>query len=301
MEKERLARGYVRAFMRILGPDRDIPAPDVATGEPEMAWMIDEYNNLAGGLHPAASTGKPVVLGGAEGRTEATGRGALIALQAVRERLDLPEGGLTIALQGLGNAGIWFAKAAAGAGHRIVAASDSSGMVRNADGLDVDALAALKADGGQVTDFGGGEDAGEAILSADCDVLALAALGGVVTANNAGDLACRAVLEIANIPVLPEADEALRDAGIEVVPDILANGGGVTVSHAEWVQNRQGLAWSGERVADYLEDRMTAAAKLTLAAAKDKDIDMRTAAYGAAMQRICTAISAAGTAEDFAR
>ncbi len=154
LEKETaVARSWVRHFARILGPDRDVPAPDVATGEQEMAWMSDEYNDLLGGIYPAAFTGKPVALGGIAGRTPATGRGALIALEAVRHKLDLPPGGLDIAVQGFGNAGSWFARAAVDAGHRIVAVSDSSGMISHEEGLAIDALSKAKADGGSVTDL----------------------------------------------------------------------------------------------------------------------------------------------------
>ena len=217
----------------------------------------------------------------------------------VRGSLDLPDDGLDIALQGFGNAGSWFAKAAVEAGHKIVAVSDSSGMVRNDDGLDVNEIFKLKADGGSITDLDGDSGDAENLIAEECDVLALAALGGAVDASNADRLNCKAVVEIANIPILAEADEPLRKRGIEVVPDILANGGGVTVSHAEWAQNREGLAWSEERVQDYLEERMKTAAKRVTDLMQEKDIDMRTAAYGAAMLRLCGAISAAGTAEDF--
>ena len=300
MEKERLAREYVRRFARILGPDRDVPAPDVATGAREMAWMVDEYNDLIGAISPAAFTGKPPTLGGIEGRTPATGHGALIALQAVRGRLDVPKDGLAIALQGFGNAGSWFARKAVEASHRIVAVSDSGGMISDDDGLDVDALVETKADGGSVTDVKSAKTGdGEDIIAANCDILALAALGGVVTANNAGRLACKAVLEIANRPIDPDADEPLRDAGIEVVPDILANAGGVIISHAEWVQGRTGLAWDDTRVADYLETMMQAAADRTLEMMDKHDLDMRTAAYAAAMVRVCEAISARGVAADY--
>ncbi|MEO0500949.1 MAG: Glu/Leu/Phe/Val dehydrogenase [Pseudomonadota bacterium] len=303
MEKERVARGWVRAFARLIGPDRDIPAPDVATGTCEMAWMTDEYGALAGSIQPAAFTGKPVALGGIEGRTPATGRGALIALEAVRGQLGLGDGDLTIAIQGFGNAGSWFARAAVEAGHRIVAVSDSSGMVSHADGLDIEALAKAKDEDGSVTETGqDGARTGDGsdIIAAECDVLALAALGGVVTPDNADILCCRAILEIANGPVEPGADEALREAGIEVVPDILANAGGVTISHAEWSQNRSGMAWAEDDVAAYLKRKMEQAADDVIEMMAERDLDMRTAAYGAAMMRLCTAISARGTASDFA-
>ena len=302
MEKERLARGYVRAAARILSPNRDIPAPDIATGEREMAWMVTEYSDLVGSIEPHAFTGKPVALGGIEGRTPATGRGGLIALEAMRETLDLGDDGLTLAIQGFGNAGSWFARAAVEAGHTVVAVSDSSGMVSAEDGLDIDKLVEAKADGGSVIDYGGGETSedGAAILEAKCDVLVLAALGGVIAdKEDVGKLDCKAILEIANRPILPAADEALFEAGIEVVPDILANGGGVTISHAEWVQGRQGLDWEEDEVDDYLEDIMQNAAEQVRALMEDKDLDMRTAAYGVALARLCAAISATGTADDF--
>ena len=303
MEKERVARGYVRSAGRILSPTRDVPAPDVATGTREMAWMVDEYAALVGGIEPHAFTGKPVALGGIEGRTPATGRGGLIALETMRESLGLGTGeGLTIALQGFGNAGSWFARAAAEAGHTIIAVSDSSGMVSNADGLGIDALVEAKEDGGSVTDYEGGEtsDDGDAIIETQCDVLVLAALGGVIAdKDDVRRLACKAIVEIANRPILPAADEPLREAGIDVVPDILANGGGVTISHAEWVQGRQGLDWEAEEVDDYLEEKIEDAAEKVRDLMEKEGIDMRTAAYGAALRRLCAAIGATGTAEDF--
>ncbi|RDC59471.1 Glutamate dehydrogenase (NADP(+)) [Alteripontixanthobacter maritimus] len=304
-EKEALSRGWVRAFARILGPDRDVPAPDVATGAREMAWMADEFGTLTGEMRPGSFTGKPVPLGGIEGRTPATGHGALIALEAVRHKLGLPLGPLKIALQGFGNAGSWFAKEAARAGHKIVAVSDSSGLIRHGEGLSTDALEAAKQNGGSVADA---EQAGSdtlktssLIIEQECDVLALAALGGVIDGDNAASLKCSAVLEIANRPILPDADEHLRRAGIEVIPDILANGGGVTVSHAEWVQNRQGLDWSEDRVADYLRDTIENASAKTLRVMDENQTDMRTAAYCAALIRLCEAISARGTAQDYQR
>lgn len=306
MEKERLARGYVRAFARILSPDRDIPAPDVATGEREMAWMVSEYAELTGSIQPHAFTGKPVAMGGIEGRTPATGRGGLIALEAMRATLGFEsDRKLTIALQGFGNAGIWFARAAAEAGHRIVAVSDSSGLVREDDGLDVEALGETKQREGSVTAFDrdGAEtdEDGSAIFAQECDVLVLAALGGVIADKGDVDrLACKAVVEIANRPILPAADAPLRAAGIEVVPDILANGGGVTVSHAEWVQGRQGLAWDADGVEGYLETTMQQAAGKVRDTMKEAGCDMRTAAYAVAMRRLCAALSARGTIDDFA-
>lgn len=307
MEKERVARGYVRAMARILGPDRDVPAPDVATGEREMAWMVSEYSEIAGAILPHAFTGKPVALGGMPGRTPATGRGAHIALEEMRGLAGLAEeGGLTIALQGFGNAGRWFADAAARAGHEIVAVADSSGTVSDPDGLDIDALSEVKADRGTVTAFDGGgarsSDTSKDVLSTQCDVLVLAALGGVIgDADDVNALRCTAIVELANRPVLPAADEALTDAGIEVVPDILANGGGVTISHAEWVQGRQGIDWADEDASDYLEAKMTAAAQNVREAMQEYDTDMRTAAYAVALRTLCAAISAHGTRADFGK
>ena len=305
MERERLARGYVRAMAKILGPDRDVPAPDVATGEREMAWMVSEYSEIAGSIQPHAFTGKPVALGGMAGRTPATGRGGHIALEAMRDLAGLGEdGGLTIALQGFGNAGRWFAKAAANAGHAIVAIADSSGTITNPDGIDIESLAEVKAQEGKVTAFEDCEASDDPadILGTQCDVLVLAALGGVIAdADDARQLNCKAIVEIANRPILPAADNALAEAGIEVVPDILANGGGVTISHAEWVQGRQGIDWDEEDVAEYLEDRMGDAADNVREVMQECDTDMRTAAYAVALRRLCAAISAHGTRADFGK
>ena len=307
MEKERVARGYVRAMAKILGPDRDVPAPDVATGEREMAWMVSEYSEIAGSIQPHAFTGKPVALGGMPGRTPATGRGAHIALEEMRDLAGLGEdGALTIALQGFGNAGRWFAHAAEQAGHSIVAVADSSGTVSDSDGLDIDALSRVKDDTGKVSDYDGdgaqSSDNSEDVLSTQCDVLVLAALGGVIAdADDAEALNCRAIVELANRPVLPAADQALADKGIEVVPDILANGGGVTISHAEWVQGRQGIDWDDDDVDEYLEDRMADAAENVRDVMQERDTDMRTAAYAVALRRLCAAISAHGTRADFGK
>ncbi|MEL7680015.1 Glu/Leu/Phe/Val dehydrogenase [Citromicrobium bathyomarinum] len=307
MEKERVARGYVRAMAKILGPDRDVPAPDVATGEREMAWMVSEYSEIAGSIQPHAFTGKPVSLGGMPGRTPATGRGAHIALEEMRDLAGLGEdGGLTIALQGFGNAGLWFAKAAADAGHAIVAVADSSGTVSDPDGLDIEALAQVKEEQGKVTAYGGGDaqssDDPEEVLATECDVLVFAALGGVIAdADDAKALKCKAIVELANRPILPAADKALQDAGIEVVPDILANGGGVTISHAEWVQGRQGIDWNSDDVDDYLEDTIAEASENVREVMQECDTDMRTAAYAVALRRLCAAISAHGTRADFGK
>ena len=307
MEKERLARGYVRAMAKILGPDRDVPAPDVATGEREMAWMVSEYSEIAGSIQPHAFTGKPVALGGMAGRTPATGRGAHIALEEMRDLAGLgDDGSLTIALQGFGNAGRWFASAAAEAGHKIVAVADSSGTVSDPDGLDIEALAKVKDDKGKVTAFDGGNaqssESSEDVLSTQCDVLVLAALGGVIAdAGDAKALECKAIVELANRPVLPAADEALAEAGIEVVPDILANGGGVTISHAEWVQGRQGIDWNPDDVDDYLDDTISTASDKVREVMQECDTDMRTAAYVVALRRLCGAISAHGTRADFGK
>lgn len=293
-ERERVARGYVKAFAENLGPDADIPAPDVATGPDEMAWMTDEYSSISGGRVPAAFTGKPEQLGGVPGRVEATGYGGFYVLDALSGVLGLNLSNATIAIQGLGNAAKHFAQKVIENGNRVVAISDSSGAIFNGDGLDMEALLSAKNDGTSVADMkiDGDIKDSEAILTAQCDVLVLAALGGVIDADNAERLECAAVVELANRPTLPEADDALSGAGVTVIPDILANAGGVIVSHLEWVAGRTGEQPSREDAITHMKEYLRKACDRVKALLEEHDLTCRQASLGAALENLETAIGA---------
>ncbi len=292
-ELERLSRAYVRAFSDFIDEDRDIPAPDMYTGGIVMAWMADEVAALKRRPMPAAITGKPLPLGGAKGRTEATGRGGFRVLEVFQDKLGL-DNGATIAVQGFGNAGTVFAQMAAEAGFKVVMASDSSGAAYDKDGLDIEGLIAHKSETGAVTGFAEDCAAGD-LLKADCDLLVPAALGGVIDEDSVERLNCGAVLELANGAVTAKADAQLVRAGIPVVPDILANAGGVIGSHSEWVQNRTGQYWGLDDFNDILDRRIQDSAKETLGLAGELERDYRTAAYALALKRLNDAIAAKGT------
>lgn len=292
-ELERVARSYVRAFAEMIDEHRDIPAPDMYTGGIVIAWMADEIATLKRRPMPGAITGKPLQLGGSLGRDTATGDGAFICLEALRDRLGLGAGA-TVAIQGYGNAARVFAERAAAAGLAVIAVSDSSGAACDPDGLDLEALGRHKDEAGSVGGFAGELDPAE-LLTTPCDLLVPAALDGVIDAAVARDLQCKAILEIANGPVTPDADPVLVERGIDAVPDILANAGGVTVSYLEWVQNKTGDYWPAEAIEKRLTQRMQAATKAVLAKAEAHDTDLRDAAYLLALQRLCDAISATGT------
>ncbi len=299
MEIERLARGWVRAFAPVIGAERDIPAPDMYTGPMTMAWMVDELEILRDRKEPGAFTGKPVSLGGSKGRDTATGRGAFHALTRLHGSLDLPKEGATIALHGFGNAAKAFAKLAEEEGYRIVSASDSSGGIFDGNGLDVDALIKAKESGGSVTAYEGAEEIdNDALLRLDCDLLVPSSLGGVIDETVAREMKAGAILEIANGPVTSDADSILRERGIEVAPDILANAGGVVVSYFEWVQNRSGDVWSLDRVQDRLQTRMNDACD-ALGKRMETVGSLREAAYVVALDRLATALKDRGTCRDF--
>lgn len=292
-ELEGVARAYVRAFGGMIDEDRDIPAPDMYTGGIVIAWMADEVATLKRRPMPAAITGKPRQLGGSLGRDTATGDGAFLCLDRLAARLDL-ESSASIAIQGFGNAARAFARRAAESGYRIIAVSDSSGATQDSQGLDIGALAGHKVETGSVEGFAE-QIATEELLTLDCDLLVPAALGDVIDEDVARRLCCRAILEIANGPVQPDADAVLAERGIEVVPDILANAGGVTVSYFEWVQGRTGDYWSADRVADRLAERLVASTDAVIERAERHACGLRQGAYLLALERLCAAIAAKGT------
>ncbi len=310
LELERLSRGYIRAIADIIGPKRDIPAPDVYTNATIMGWMADEYAQIKRQQLPGVITGKPVHLNGSFGRESATGRGALHVLQ---EWIDLKKchaEDLSIAIQGFGNAGYYFAKLAHEAGFRIVAVADSQGAIYSREGLDPTKLMQHKQEhkelgtmlycDGSVCDLQHYHKlSGSELLELDVDVLVLAALENQIDKHNADNIKAGQILEIANGPVTSAADEILAKNGIPVLPDVLANAGGVTVSYFEWVQNRAGYYWPEEKVNARLKKCITREATAIFSLADEKKISLRTAAYLQGVNRIAGAISQQGTREYF--
>ncbi|MFF0923730.1 Glu/Leu/Phe/Val dehydrogenase [Rhizobium leguminosarum] len=301
-EQERLSRAYVRAFAGVIGPDRDIPAPDVGTNEKTMAWMMDEYSTIVGKRTPAVITGKPVALGGSLGRDDATARGAYNIMQDKAHTLGL-ERGARVAIQGFGNAGMHMAQLLDAAGYKIVAVSDSKSAVHAPASFDIGELLAAKRCGGSVTSMAGSAGAseipGDALVAVECEVLALAALENMVHKGNAGSIKASVIVELANGPITPEADEILKAMSVVILPDILANAGGVTVSYFEWLQNRQGDRWTLDQVHARLKTAMEKEAEAVWAYAREKNITLRTAAYVLALSRIAEAMEALGTDKFF--
>jgi len=264
--------------------------------------MADEYAQIVGHAVPAVITGKPIALGGSLGRGDATARGGFYLLRHLADDLKLGKN-LRVVVQGFGNAGQHIARLLASDGHRIVAVSDSSAAVRCDDGLDIERLVAAKAAGETVGSLAGRDGvtslSGEELLAVDCDVLVPAAMENMIHVGNAGSIRAKAILELANGPVTPEADALLAKMGVVVLPDILANAGGVTVSYFEWVQNRQGYYWTIAEVHERLRSMMEAEGRAIWTISREKGISMRTAAYVHALGRISDAIEAHGTQSFF--
>ena len=306
-ELERLSRSYVEKIADFIGPDVDVPAPDMYTNEMVMGWMVDQYSTIRRALTPAAFTGKPIALGGSRGRGTATADGAYFVLSTLlpkiesARRADSDGKQPRVAVQGFGNAGAQLAELLADDGYRVVAVSDSRRAIQREDGLDVAALRKAKRETGELPADGGDEIDQDDLLELDVDILAPAAMENVITADNADRIKAGIVLEVANGPTAIEADDVLADNGVTVVPDILANAGGVTVSYYEWAQNRAGVRWSAEEVRERLESRMTSAADEIWAMAQDRDVTLRTAAYALGLERISTAVDATGASEAYRR
>ena len=301
-ELERLSRAYVQAFASIIGPDRDIPAPDVYTNAMIMGWMSDEYSTIHGEPHPGVITGKPIALGGSLGREDATARGGFYLVQHLTERLGLPPEGLRVVVQGFGNAGQHAARLFRSIGAKIIGVSDSRGAVYAPGGLDLDALLAAKTQGRSVQDaeHGGKAISADELLALETDVLVPSAMEDMIHEGNADSIRATVVLELANGPITPVADEILVKKGVIVLPDILANAGGVTVSYFEWVQNRQGYYWTLEEVHTRLKTIMEREGDVVWNIARDKGVTLRTGAYIHALNRLATAIEAHGTQQFFA-
>jgi len=305
-ELERLSRGYMRAIAFAVGIDVDVPAPDVNTGPMIMAWMADEYAMVAGKREPGVITGKPVAVGGSLGRDDATARGGFYILQELEKRLGWDKSGTPrrVVIQGFGNAGENMARLCHGAGYKVVAVSDSQGGFHNPAGLDIPKMIAAKTKTGLIARSGsapGDAVTNQKLLEIECDLLVPAAIENVITEANAGNIRAKAVLELANGPCTPEADAILWKKGITVVPDILANAGGVTVSYFEWTQNKSGFYWDLPRVHEELRKKMTAEFAEIFEFAAKKKIDMRTAAYAHALHRLAPALESTGTKRNYAK
>ena len=289
-EREAMTRRFTSSIHHVLGAYRDIPAPDVNTNAQTMAWMMDSFSSMHG-YTPAIVTGKPVDLGGAPGRESATGRGAVDVLDAWCKHTGRSLNGQRVVIQGFGNVGTWAARTAVERGAVLIGASDVAGGVFNDKGLDVDAMCAAVADGGSVVDAADGGDlvTNEELLTLDCDVLIPAALGQVITDDNAGGVTADVIVEGANYPVTPSGDAILNERGITVIPDILANAGGVTGSYFEWTMNIQQFKWKLSQFNDELADRLCAAYDRTQAFAENHECTLRQAAYAIGVQRVADA------------
>ena len=293
-EVQKIARSFMDKIEKVLGPTRDIPAPDVNTNAQVMAWMMDEYGKLHGHT-PAIVTGKPIALEGSYGREAATGRGLVYMYREAAPELGLHPDNTRVVLQGFGNVGSWAGRIMQELGCRIVAVSDAHGAIRNPDGLDADALQRHLADGGRITEFEGAEEiTPEELIAVECEVFIPAALGGMIHAENAGHMNCRMIIEGANSPTTPKADEILGDNGVLVIPDVMANAGGVVVSYFEWVQNLQHFRWEEAEVNDKLGTIMRKAYREVSSRARDRDITLREAAYELGIQRVVEAATTRG-------
>lgn len=294
-ELERLTRRYAYEISPIIGPDRDIPAPDVYTDSQTMAWIMDTYSMTHGNSSPGVVTGKPTYLGGSFGRNEATARGCLFVIRSGCETLGINLKGATVVIQGFGNAGSIAAELLAQQGAVIIAVSDTQGCIRNRNGLDIPALLAHKAKTGSVVKFPDSEPVtNDALLALPCDILIPAALENQITLQNVDSVQARIIAEAANGPTTPDADEVLFHRGIMVIPDILANAGGVTVSYFEWVQDLQELFWDEDDVNHRLERIMVKAFNDVYAMANQYGVDLRTGAYILAIERVATATRSRG-------
>jgi len=287
-EIERLTRAYTLSMIEIFGPDRDIPAPDMGTGEREMAWLMDEFSRAHGHTTNAVVTGKPLVLGGSLGRTEATGRGVMVSALAAMEKLRINPYGATCAVQGFGNVGSFAARLLEERGVKIIAVSDISGAYVNEDGIDI--LKAIEYrinNNGSLDGFDNVEKIpGDDLLTLAVDVLIPAAKEDVITVKNAKNIQAKLIVEGANGPTSAKADSIINDKGIIVVPDILANAGGVTVSYFEWVQNRLGYKWTHERVNRRSDRIMKDAFEKVYKTSQKYDVSSRIAAYVVAIDKV---------------
>jgi glutamate dehydrogenase/leucine dehydrogenase len=286
-ELERLTRAYTDLMVDVFGPDKDIPAPDMGTGQQEMAWIMDEYSKLVGYSSPAVVTGKPLVLGGSLGRVEATGRGVMVSTRSALSKLGISPVGCTCAVQGFGNVGSISAKLLQMQGMKVLAISDVSGGYFNPEGIDIEAAIAYRDNNnGTLEGFDAQRISNEELLELDVTVLVPAAMENQITAENADRIKAKVIVEGANGPTIAAADTILNKKGVMVVPDILANAGGVTVSYFEWVQNRLGYFWTEERVYRRADREMKTAFEAVYAASIKYNISLRIAAYVVSIAKV---------------
>jgi len=304
-EIERLSRGYISAIADFIGPDVDIPAPDMYTNQIIMGWMMDQYSTIQRKIVPGVITGKPITMGGSQGRDTATATGAFFVMENLMKKMGRMPRDTTVAVQGFGNVGAPLAEYMFHAGYKVVAVSDSKGGIYSEHGLHIPSVKQFKESSrklksayceGSVCNIREHKAiTNEELLTLDVDVLVPAALEDQITEKNAKDIKARIILEAANGPTTPKADKILEEKGVFVIPDILANAGGVTVSYFEWVQNRMGDYWSAERVHKQLQEKIIPETEKIWAISQERSITMRTAAYIHALNRIEEAVNARGT------
>lgn len=285
-ELERLSRGFVQKLSDILGPHKDVPAPDVNTTPEIMMWMADEFEKITGDKTGAVITGKPLANGGSEGRGTATAQGGFYVFESLRTKIGLPEK-CKVVVQGFGNAGMYAGKIWSQAGHTVLAVSDSKGGIYSANGLNIEEVEKYKKEKGTLTDFPNAKNiSNEELLELECDLLIPAAFENQITEKNADKVKAKVILELANGPVTPEADEILFDKNIPIIPDVLANAGGVTVSYFEWDQNLKGEHWTEGQVFEKLEPILSESANKIFSLATELKTDLRRSAFVLALERI---------------
>lgn len=288
-EKQRVTRRYTAELLPIIGVDKDIPAPDLGTDEQTMAWIMDTYSNFVGSPQPGIVTGKPASLGGSITRRESTGRGAVAIGVAAMDKLNLKYSESTIAIQGFGNVGMYAALDSYERGAKVIAVSDIGGAIYNPKGINIPELFKHMAKNVSVNNFDGAEPYSESILEINCDVLIPAAVGGVITSNNANNIKAKVIIEGANSPTTLNADKILKDSDVLLVPDILANAGGITASYFEWVQNTQNYLWKESELHEKLMDVLITAFEEVWKISEKQNCDLRTAALIKGIKRVAAA------------
>ncbi|MGG1677965.1 Glu/Leu/Phe/Val dehydrogenase [Neobacillus sp. NRS-1170] len=289
LELERLSRGYVRAISQIVGPTKDIPAPDVYTNPQIMAWMMDEYSRIQEFDSPGFITGKPIVLGGSQGRESATAAGVTICIEEAAKQRGIPIKGSRIIIQGFGNAGSYLAKFMKDAGAKVIGISDAYGALYDPEGLDIDYLLDRRDSFGTVTNLFTNVITNQELLEKECEILVPAAISNQITRGNANKIKADIIVEAANGPTTLEATHILTNRNVLLVPDVLASSGGVTVSYFEWVQNNQGFYWSEDEVAQRLRDKIVDSFERVFSTAQQYQVDMRLAAYMVGIRKMAEA------------